>query len=329
MITQSLPSITILGAGAWGTALALHCSRQGYLVYLWSIDPHEITALKQDHANNRYLPGYTLPHTIQPTDCLQTALSPSSHIVLIAVPSVGFRPVLECIQPHLATNIGLIAATKGMDTHTNQLLPDVMTRYTPAQAIALLSGPSFAQEVAAGLPTALVLATRQADAFSVFVHTVSSAKFRIQLCDDLTGVAICNVSKNVLAIAVGMIDGLALGANARSALLTQGFAEIMQLGIAIGGQPATFTGLAGIGDLILTCTDNQSRNRRFGLALGQGASLQTAEQAIGHVVEGKQNALAIMALAKQQRLSLPICDAICQLLTGQLSVQQAAEALFA
>ena len=317
-------TIAILGAGSWGTAVAIHLAEQGHRVLLWGRDPQQILAFERRRENVRYLPGVTFPATLIPLFSLSSCLEQAQHAI-IAVPSHAFANVLsELPKP----THGIAWLTKGVDPKNHALLSQlVANRWGSTCPMAAISGPSFAHEVARHLPTALVVAGND----NAYLHTIRNLfhqkTIRAYLSEDLVGVQLCGAVKNVLAIACGISDGLMYGANAKAALITRGLAEMTRLGIAWGAQPSTFVGLAGLGDLVLTCTDNQSRNRRFGLLLGQGRNIPEAEQLIGQVVEGKYNAEQVCVLAAQCHVDLPICTLVKTLLQGQLTAKQAAKRL--
>lgn len=318
-----IPPIAVLGAGSWGTALALYLSRRGQPVHIWSVDKAEVDAMLADKANNRYLPGHPFPDTLKPIANLAEAVNDTRDI-LIAVPSVGFRSTITALKPLIGAKARLICATKGLDENTGQLLHDMAAEILgKQQEFAALSGPSFAKEVAAGLPTAVVAASRNTSFVSDIIATFDSSIFRVHPSDDVVGVEIGAVVKNVVAIATGMTDGMSFGANARSALITQGLEEMIRLGMALGAKRETLIGLAGLGDLILTCTDNQSRNRRLGLAIGKGQSVEEAEKEIGQVVEGKRNAELIDKLAKKHNVTMPICATMWLILQGKTLAKDA------
>lgn len=327
MKTASNKPIAILGAGSWGTALALHLSRLGQEVRLWSIETDHIETMMQERTNNLFLPGIPFPPSLQPTPNLQEALAGISDI-LIAVPSVGFRDTLQTIRPFLTEKERFVSATKGLDLESGQLLHDVCfeilgNRYS----YAVLSGPSFAKEVAKGLPTAVVIASKDVIFANDLLARFNDVKFRIFLSKDIIGVEISAIVKNVIAIACGISDGMEFGTNARCALITLGLSEMIRLGIAIGGEYETFNGLAGVGDLVLTCSDNQSRNRRYGLALGQGKSTAIAEKEIGQVLEGKRNAELVIQLAKKLRIEMPISEMVWNVLQNKTNAKEAMEYL--
>lgn len=326
---QRLKPITILGAGSWGTALALHLSKLGQTVRIWSYEIPEVAAMLAERTNSRYLPGFPFPDLIQPTANLADAVKDIDD-VLIAVPSIGFRETLIMLKPLIDSNIRITCATKGLDTDTGQLLHEVVDEVLgKTRKFAVLSGPSFAREVAAGLPTSVVIASKHDDLLTDLMQRLNSPLFRTFPSDDVVGVEIGGVVKNVIAIATGIFDGMELGANARSALITHGLTEITHLAQALGGKLETIIGLSGIGDLILTATDNQSRNRRLGLAIGKGQNLEEAEREIGQVVEGKRNAELVAGLANTHQVNMPICETIWQLLQGKLNTRQAIESMLA
>jgi glycerol-3-phosphate dehydrogenase (NAD(P)+) len=320
--------IAILGAGSWGTALALYLARQAQSVRLWNQNKARITTLETERANNHYLPGHIFPSSLQLSHDLKTAIADECDI-LIAVPSAGFRYLLEALKPIISPNARIVWVTKGLDAETGELLHATAEAVLGKRAYAILSGPSFASEVAAGLPTAVVIASSDPGFTNDLLKRFNSPLLRVYLSSDMKGVEVGGAVKNVIAIATGIADGMRLGANARSALITRGLAEITRLGIAMGGQYETFTGLAGVGDLVLTCTDDQSRNRRFGLALGSGKSVAEAEQTIGQVIEGKGNAKIVAALAKKLNVEMPITETVNAVLQNQMTIKEAMQNLLA
>jgi len=326
-LPTSLTPIAILGAGSWGTALALHLSRKGQIVRLWTPDKVQAELMQHARVNKPYLPEQPFPETLFPTYELHEAVKDVRDI-LMAVPSVGYRAVLTLLKPYLTSAHRILCATKGLDTIHGQLLhavaADILGENIP---FAVLSGPSFAKEVAAALPTAIVIASRDHSFSNDLLDRFNSKRFRVYLSTDIIGVEIGGVIKNILAIATGISDGMGFGANARSALITRGLAEMMRLGEAVGGQQSTFQGLAGLGDLILTCTDDQSRNRQFGLYLGKGKSPEEALALIGQVVEGKQNAPFVVQLAQKNQVEMPIVEAVFNILQGHMTPTRAMEEL--
>ena len=312
--------IAVLGAGSWGTAMAMHMAGMGHHVMLWGHSPQHVSDMLASRCNQRYLPNIPFPATLTPTSDLNACLTQAAHII-IAVPSHAFPSILNqlTIQPK-----SLSWLTKGIDPVTHALLSTLVTdKWSPSFPIAVISGPSFAREVAQALPTAIVIAGNNPSHLKAMQTIFHNDNMRVYLSDDYVGVQLCGAVKNVLAIACGISDGLNYGANAKAALITRGLAEMRRLGAYLGAKPETFMGLAGVGDLVLTCTDDQSRNRRFGLQLGQGVSLIDAEKYIGQVVEGKYNAAQVCALASQYGVDMPICNEVNALLSGQVSAKQA------
>ena len=320
---QQLKPIAVLGAGSWGTALALTLARRGQHVRLWSIETSEIEAMLKDRANNRYLPGIPFPPTIFPTTDVYSAIDHVDDILMV-VPSVGFRSTLETIQSATTARTRIICASKGLEEGSGQLfhyvVADVLGKDTP---FAVLSGPSFAREVAEGLPTAVTIASKNSNFLRELAQRFDGPVFKVHPSQDVTGTELGGIVKNVIALATGICDGLQLGSNFRSAIITLGLAEIKRLGAALGAESETFNGLAGMGDLILTCTDNQSRNRRYGLAIGKGHDIASAEREIGQVVEGKRNAELVAKLADQHNITMPITETVWQILQGQVKAEPA------
>ena len=320
-----MKNIAVLGAGSWGTALSILLAKNGHLVHLWDRDPALIKTLQQQTMNPVYLPDITFPDKIRATASLDAAIQ-AAEFVLIAIPSSGFCQLLTKIKTY---NKPLIWASKGLEPQNNQLLHEVITSIcgTKLQA-ALLSGPSFAKEVAQAAPTAVVVASQDKAYASSVIELFANDYFRPYYSDDVIGVEIGGAVKNVMAIAAGIADGLGFGANARAALITRGLNEITRLAIALGARAETLMGLSGLGDLILTCTDDQSRNRRFGLALGQGFSAKQALNDIGQVVEGADNVSQVIALADKYHLDMPITTHVQQVLQQLITPRQAVKSLF-
>lgn len=323
----STPPIAVLGAGSWGTALALLLARNGHEVRLWGHDASDMQLMQDARENARYLPGYIFPELLTPCLELTDALQNVRDIVLV-VPSHAFRSVLERVVPLVNHETRFVWGTKGLDAQTGETLDHVARHVLgPDAVLAILSGPSFATEVAKALPTAVTLATRDEAFFGDLQARFCNDNFRLYRSDDLVGVELCGVMKNVLAIAAGMSDGLGFGANARSALLTRGLAELARLLAALGGQAQTLMSLAGIGDVILTCTTDQSRNRRFGLLIGEGRSTDEAINQIGQVVEGYYNVAQLYQLSQRYTVDMPIVAAVYSVLQGHQSPSVAAAAL--
>jgi glycerol-3-phosphate dehydrogenase (NAD(P)+) len=314
--------IAVLGAGSWGTALAIQLTRAGRGARLWGRDPAHIASLVRERCNRRYLPDATLPERLQPTASLEAALQGAAD-VLLAVPSDAFRELLTQLKPLLSPATRLCWATKGFELDSGKLPNEVAHEVLgPGRAVAVLSGPTFAREVGAGLPTAMTIASAEVDYAERLARDLSSSSFRAYISTDITGVEVGGAVKNVLAIGAGLCDGLGFGANTRIALITRGLTEMTRLGVALGARRETFMGLAGLGDLVLTCTDDNSRNRRFGLALARGARVEQALAEIGQVVEGYHAARALRSVAVRERVVMPIADGIYGVLYEQLPAEQ-------
>ncbi|MGX2951333.1 NAD(P)H-dependent glycerol-3-phosphate dehydrogenase [Ursidibacter sp. B-7004-1] len=315
MDTTYTAPITVLGAGSYGTALAIALSRNGHKTYLWGHNPQKMAVMAEARQNHEFLPDIPFPDALDIEADLSQALQKSKDL-LIVVPSHVFTEVLQQIKPLLTSEHRIIWATKGLERDTGRLLQDVVLQILGQNyPLAVLSGPTFAKELAQGLPTAISLASDNpifADQMQQRIHCAKA--FRVYLNSDMIGVQLGGAIKNVIAIGAGISDGMGFGANARTALITRGLAEISRLGVSLGANPTTFMGMAGLGDLVLTCTDNQSRNRRFGLMLGQGKSAEQAMTEIGQVVEGFYNTKEAYLLAQQQGVEMPIVEQIYQML---------------
>jgi glycerol-3-phosphate dehydrogenase (NAD(P)+) len=298
--------IAILGAGSWGTALAILAARNGCQTLLWGHNPDHMAALAQDRQNKHYLPEYPFPANLAVTSDL-AEVAAFSHLILVCVPCHAFKNTLIKLKPYLSNEIKIAWASKGFNPDDGSLLHEIIAEIFSAQTpAAILSGPTFAREVAANLPTAITIASSQPNFAKQLAGILHGGLFRTYTSSDVIGVEVGGAVKNVLAIAAGIADGLGFGANTRAALITRGLNEIIRLGIKLGGKQETFMGLAGLGDLILTCTDNQSRNRRFGLALGLGKDRATAIQEIGQEIEGVSAAKETFLLAKKYAIDMPI-----------------------
>jgi len=303
-------TVAVLGAGSWGTALAMQLARQGHDVRLWARDEEQARVMQEERVNRRYLPAFELPSQITVDADLDACIAGADRL-LVVTPSHAFPDTLERIAPHLTPRIGLAWASKGFEPGSGRLLHVVAAdRFGPDMPLALVTGPSFAKEVAAGLPTAVTVASNSAEFGEAWAELLHGSGFRAYYTADLTGAELGSAVKNVLAVACGMSDGLGLGDNTRAALITRGLAEVMRLGEAMDADPRTLMGLAGIGDLVLTCTGDLSRNRRLGLALGQGKSVEEAQAEIGQVVEGIKTSEETMRLAERFGVEMPITEQI-------------------
>ncbi|HEU4619178.1 MAG TPA: NAD(P)H-dependent glycerol-3-phosphate dehydrogenase [Gammaproteobacteria bacterium] len=316
----------MLGAGSWGTALAIQFARAGRPTTLWARDSASADAMRRARSNARYLPGAAFPEGLTVTDDLAAAAGASE--LVIAVPSQSLRTVLENLR-ELDLPLARIAwATKGFELETGLLPHEVIAQVLPRGLhLAVLSGPTFAREVAAGLPTAIAVASPDEEYALALAASISTGAFRAYRSTDMVGVEVGGATKNVYAIGAGLSDGIGLGANARTALVTRGLAEMLRLGLALGAREETFMGLAGIGDLVLSCTDDHSRNRRFGLALGTGRSVEQARAEIGQVVEGYTAARSAHRVAVRLGVEMPIIEQIYRVLYEGVRPEDAAAAL--
>ena len=318
-------SITVLGAGSFGTALAITFSRNGHPTYLWGHNPQKMQKLNAERQNAEFLSDIIFPDALHIEADLGNAIQ-ASRDLLLAVPSHCFGEILSQIRPHLRPDSRIVWATKGLERNTGRLLEEVIKETLGnTYPLAVLSGPTFAKELASGLPTAITLASDNEEFAREFQAQIHCSKhFRVYINDDMLGVQLGGAIKNVIAIGAGISDGMGFGANARTALITRGIAEISRLGTALGANPNTFMGMSGLGDLVLTCTDNQSRNRRFGIMLGQGFSAQTAMDNIGQVVEGFYNTKEAHLLAQRYGVEMPITEQIYQVLFCGKNAKEAA-----
>ncbi|WP_293660071.1 NAD(P)H-dependent glycerol-3-phosphate dehydrogenase [Rhodoferax sp. OV413] len=327
--------IIVLGAGAWGTALAISAARNArrqHAVTLWSRDAEAVRAMQGERSNRRYLPGRVFPPTLtlsaEPLEVLLTPCGSPPDLVIIATPMAALREMLQRVS---ALSCPVAWLCKGFEAPVGGshglLGHEVQSLVAPGLHAGVLSGPSFAQEVAAGQPTALVAASAHEGVRRALVDAFHSAELRVYANDDVVGVEVGGAVKNVLAIATGLCDGLALGLNARAALITRGLAEISRLGLALGARPETFMGLSGLGDLVLTATGDLSRNRKVGLALAQGKTLDQAVAELGHVAEGVYSARTVWQRASSLGIDMPITQGVVDLLDGRLQAAQAVMAL--
>ncbi|MBU2896943.1 NAD(P)H-dependent glycerol-3-phosphate dehydrogenase [Vibrio hepatarius] len=323
-------AMTVLGAGSYGTSLAISLARNGANVVLWGHNPEHMSRLQLERANHAFLPGVEFPPSLIVEADLVKAVQESRDL-LIVVPSHVFAEVLAKAKPHLRKDSRLCWATKGLEPETGRLLQDVAQETLgDSYPLAVLSGPTFAKELAMGMPTAISVSSPDEGFVADLQDKIHCSKtFRVYANSDFTGMQLGGAVKNVIAIGAGMSDGIGFGANARTALITRGLAEMTRLGVALGAQPETFMGMAGLGDLVLTCTDNQSRNRRFGLALGEGKGVQDAQDEIGQVVEGYRNTKEVWLLSKRVGVELPIVDQIYQVLYQGKDAHLAARDLLA
>lgn len=322
-----MQSIAVLGAGSWGTAIAVHLGRLGHRVHLWARDPRLAAEIRARHANAVYLPDVTLPPSVLVTDALEVALV-GIDVVVVAIPSHGCRAVLRAAAPHLRPHATLVSATKGLEPETLLRMSEVIAQEVgPARPVVVLSGPSFASEVAQLRPTVLVAASARGDATDLVQSEFRGPALRLYGSADVIGVELGGALKNVIAIAAGVVEGLGLGHNALAALITRGLAEITRLACAAGGERETTAGLSGLGDLVLTCTGTLSRNRHVGLELARGRALADIVSGMKMVAEGVNTTRTALSLGARYHVELPIATQMAAVLDGRSDVRSAVEAL--
>ena len=325
--------VAVIGAGSWGTALARLLAGKGLAVSLWVHRQEQAAALVRDRENRAYLPGIPLPATVQPTANLAAAVAGQEAVVMV-VPSHGYRQVFRDLLPQLADNAAVISAAKGIENDTLMTMNQVMAAEcaaTPGKRLRLgvLAGPSFAKEVAAGIPTAVTVASSTKENARFFQDLFFTERFRVYASTDVIGQELGGALKNIIAIAAGICDGLGYGTNTRAALITRGLAEITRLGVKMGANPLTFSGLAGMGDLVLTCTGDLSRNRTVGLKLGQGMTISAILAEMRMVAEGVKTTKSARALAAKMGVEMPILTQVYQVLYEEKPCQAAVRDLLA
>jgi glycerol-3-phosphate dehydrogenase (NAD(P)+) len=318
--------MAVIGAGSWGTALAIQLARAGIPARLWGRDLGQMHAMQLARCNERYLPGAAFPAALEIAADLRAALD-GVRDVLVVVPSTAFRATLELVGRHLSRDARVAWATKGFEISSGLLPHQIAREVLGARPGAVVSGPTFAKEVGAGLPTAMTVASRDAAFATALATRLSGPNFRAYTQPDIVGVEVGGAVKNVIAIGSGIADGMGFGANTRVALITRGLTEMMRLGVKLGAARETFMGLAGLGDLVLTCTDDQSRNRRLGLALGHGQTLEEAQGGIQQVVEGVLASRAVCAVAAHLSVDMPICREIHRVMHEGKPVREAVQEL--
>ena len=302
-------TVAVIGAGSWGSALAAHLGRLGPAVRLWVREPELLELMEQRRENPWFLPGVEMPPAVVLTGTLEVALE-HSELTVVAVPSEFFGAVIKSTAPAFPPGAPIVSATKGLDPHRHLRMTELLAEACPQAVVAALSGPTFAREVALGRPTAAVIASANDAVGRELQRRLGSREFRLYVNRDVVGVEIGGALKNVMAIATGLSDGLGLGENARAALITRGLAEISRLGVALGASPLTFAGLAGIGDLVLTCTGSLSRNRALGLAVARGRKRAEVEAETRMIAEGVRTIASALALAHRVNVTMPICAAV-------------------
>lgn len=323
---KNQPPMAVIGAGSWGTALAIQLARTSHETHLWGRDPAQMAAMQRARCNDRYLPDAAFPPSLIVDADLSQALRGVGD-ALIAVPSHAFREALRLIEPHLGPGARVAWATKGFEISSGLLPHQIATDVLGARAGAVLSGPTFAREVGRGLPTAMTVASRDPAFAQALALRLSGPNFRVYMQTDIMGVEVGGAVKNVIAIGAGIADGMGFGANTRVALITRGLAEMMRLGVKLGARRDTFMGLAGLGDLVLTCTDDQSRNRRLGLALGRGSSMQDAQRSIHQAVEGVLASQAVCRVADVLGVEMPICRQVFGIMHEGKPIREAVQNL--
>lgn len=319
--------IAVFGAGSWGTALAMQLARMGHAVRLWARDAEAAEAMERERLNRRYLPDSPFPEGLHVTADFEAACRDAERL-LVATPSHAFAETIDRLAPQVTAETGLAWASKGFEPGTGRLLHEVAReRFSDDIPLALITGPSFAREVAEALPTAVTVAATDPEFGQAWAALLHGNNFRAYYTADLVGAELGGATKNVLAVACGIADGMGLGHNTRAALITRGLAEMRRLGRALGADDHTLMGLAGIGDLVLTCTGDQSRNRRLGLALGQGRSVEEAVAEIGQVVEGIKTAEEVMRLAERAGVEMPIAEQVYGILFRGWSARKGVQVL--
>jgi glycerol-3-phosphate dehydrogenase (NAD(P)+) len=318
-------NIGVIGGGSWGTTIA-HLLSRSFAVTLWARNPQTIDNINLDHTNPRFLGDAELSAKLKGTTNLQFATQ-SADLLVVAIPAQQFRAVLTDAEPFLQPGISIVSLSKGLEIETGSRMTEIIEQVCPRQTAALLTGPNLAQEIMAGYAAASVIATRSDRLQRELQDVFHSPLFRVYTNDDIIGCELGGVLKNIVAIAAGMSDGLGAGDNTRSAIITRGLAEMTRLGIAMGAKSETFAGLAGLGDLIATCTSEKSRNHTVGFKLGQGMTMSDIHRDMYMVAEGVKSAPAVMRLAEQFKVEMPIASEVTQLVTGQRDIQQSFKAL--
>ena len=322
---MSIRTAGVIGGGAWGTALAQVCAKGGLDVRLWAREAEAVEQINADHENRLFLPGVALDPGLKASGDMATLAG--CDMILAVAPAQHLRAALAAFAPHARPGVPLVLCAKGIEQGSLKLMTEVLAETVPEAAPAVLSGPSFAGEVARGLPTAVTLACPDEALGRALLEAIAGPTFRPYLSDDMIGAESAGAVKNVLAIACGMVEGKGLGRSAHAALITRGFAELTRLAVALGGRAETVAGLCGLGDLVLTCSSPQSRNNSVGLALGAGQSLEQALAGKLSVAEGVDSAPAVRALAERLGVETPICTAVAAILAGELAIDAAIEGL--
>ncbi|MCX6512192.1 MAG: NAD(P)-dependent glycerol-3-phosphate dehydrogenase, partial [Actinobacteria bacterium] len=317
--------VAVLGAGSWGTAIARVAGEVGPTT-LWCRSPETAALLIRDRVNDRYLPGASFPENLAVSSSITEAVLGAS-LVLVVIPSHGFRSVLSLVADHIAPGTPVISLTKGIEDGTCVRMSEIITELIPGAAVGVLSGPNLAHEVGVGQPAATVVAMKDQGLAEMVQQALHTDRFRVYTSNDVVGCEIAGATKNVVALAAGMADGLGFGENTRAALVTRGLAELGRMGIALGGDTLTFGGLAGVGDLMATCTSERSRNRSVGFALGRGEAISEIVDRMHMVAEGVKSAGPLIALAKRMGVEMPISEQVAHIVAGEISPSSAMLAL--
>ncbi|MBS0385584.1 MAG: NAD(P)-dependent glycerol-3-phosphate dehydrogenase [Proteobacteria bacterium] len=324
-MTSAYSTVAVLGAGAWGTALAQVAAAAGRKVMIWAREPDVVESINGDRENALFLPGIALHPAVHATSSLEAVAK--AELILAAPPAQHMRAMLRSLKPHIPTSTPIVLCAKGIERGSRALMTDVLAEELPETACAVLSGPGFAKDVARGLPTATTVASPLEALAKRIVATIGLPTFRPYAADDLIGAEIGGAVKNVIAIGCGVAEGRRLGDGARAALITRGFAELTRLGLAMGAKAETMSGLCGLGDLVLTCCSMASRNTSLGAALGEGRALAEILGERHSVAEGAESAPAVVALAKKHHVEMPICTAVDDIIAGRTNIDDAIKAI--
>lgn len=318
--------IGVIGAGSWGTALAVTLSGKGHSVRIWDVDPQHLEELEKNRENVRYLPGISFHENLQVAKSVEEALE-GADLALFSAPAQHFRSALQNAIPYLKPQMILVNVAKGIEQKTLMRMSEIAFELLPDAKYAVLSGPSHAEEVGKGLPTTVAAASRDLKLAEEVQDIFITDRFRVYTTEDVTGVELGGALKNIIALGAGISDGMGFGDNAKAALMTRGLAEMKRLGIKLGADPATFAGLTGVGDLIVTCTSMHSRNRRCGIMIGEGMDPKEATEKVGMVVEGMFTTEAAYDLAGQEGVEMPITDQLYKVINGKTNAKEAVELL--
>lgn len=321
-----MSKVSVLGAGSWGTALSLVLSDNGHDVTIWSIDEKEIAMLRENHEHKDKLPGVKLPENMIFTSDLKEACH-NKDLLVLAVPSVYTRSTAQIMSPHVEKDQVIVNVSKGIEENSLMTLSEIIESEIPSAKVAVMSGPSHAEEVGRKIPTTCVVGAKKKETAEYVQNIFMNNIFRVYISPDVLGIELGGALKNVVALAAGMADGLGYGDNTKAALITRGITEISRLGVAMGGKAETFAGLTGIGDLVVTCASMHSRNRRAGILIGQGKSMQEAMDEVHMVVEGVYSAKAALSLAKKHNVEVPIIEKVNEVLFEGTKVEAAVSEL--